>query len=171
MENSKMGKDAANGIRITFYVAECMEFPRYGECREDILSAKEAVKFYEAIPSERLNAVKGIGVHVYDQKQPEFLQEFQLVHMGKMDVDILQAMYGFDDYPQILRAARELMSAMPELEVIDTGKLLDEKEAFHKSADVMEIAERINQFQKRIDPDGYESFYPDEEKHKRKIAM
>mgnify|MGYP000500166026 CR=1 FL=1 len=56
MENSKMGKDAANGIRITFYVAECMEFPRYGECREDILSAEEAVKFYEAIPSERLNA-------------------------------------------------------------------------------------------------------------------
>ncbi len=171
MENNKMGKDAADGIRITFYVAECMEFPRYGECREDILSAEEAVKFYEAVPSERLNAVKGIGVHVYDQKQPEFLQEFQLVHMGKMDVDMLQAMYGFDDYPQILRAARELISAMPELEVIDTGKLLDEKEDFHKSVDVMEIAERINQFQKRIDPDGYESFYPDEEKHKRKIAM
>nr|WP_306812112.1 LPD25 domain-containing protein [Murimonas intestini] len=166
-----MGKDAVNGIRITFYVAECMEFPRYGECREDILSAEEAVKFYEAIPSERLNAVKGIGVHVYDQKQPEFLQEFQLVHMGKMDVDMLQAMYGFDDYPQILRAARELISAMPELEVIDTGKLLNEKEDFHKSADVMEIAESINQFQKRIDPDGYESFYPDEEKHIRKIAM
>lgn len=148
MENSKMGKDAVNGIRITFYVAECMEFPRYGERREDILSAEEAVKFYEAIPSERLNAVKGIGVHVYDQKQPEFLQEFQLVHMGKMDVDMLQAMYGFDDYPQILRAARELISAMPELEVIDTGKLLNEKEDFHKSADVMEIAGRINQFQK-----------------------
>lgn len=143
-----MGKDAVNGIRITFYVAECMEFPRYGERREDILSAEEAVKFYEAIPSERLNAVKGIGVHVYDQKQPEFLQEFQLVHMGKMDVDMLQAMYGFDDYPQILRAARELISAMPELEVIDTGKLLNEKEDFHKSADVMEIAGRINQFQK-----------------------
>lgn len=24
-----------------FYVAECMEFPRYGECREDILSTEE----------------------------------------------------------------------------------------------------------------------------------
>ena len=45
------------------------------------------------------------------------------------------------------------------------------KRISNKIADVMEIAERINQFQKRIDPDGYESFYPDEEKHKRKIAM
>lgn len=37
--------------------------------------------------------------------------------------------------------------------------------------DAMEIAERIKQLQKKIDPDGYVSFYPDEEKHRKKIAM
>lgn len=68
-------------------------------------------------------------------------------------------------------AARSVLSVIPELEVVDTDKLLDKDISSYREADVKEIAERINQFQKNIDPDGYEVFYPDEEKHRKKIAM
>ena len=65
MEKGEMGENAT-GRLTTYYVAECMEFNRYGEYREDIHSAEEAVKIYQSIPSERLNAGKGIGLHVED---------------------------------------------------------------------------------------------------------
>ena len=58
MEKGEMGENAT-GRLTTYYVAECMEFNRYGEYREDIHSAEEAVKIYQSIPSERLNAGKG----------------------------------------------------------------------------------------------------------------
>ena len=66
MEKGEMGENAT-GRLATYYVAECMEFNRYGEYREDIQSAEEAVKYYQSIPSERLNAGKGIGLHVEEE--------------------------------------------------------------------------------------------------------
>ena len=50
MEKGEMGENAT-GRLATYYVAECMEFNRYGEYREDIQSAEEAVKYYQSIPS------------------------------------------------------------------------------------------------------------------------
>lgn len=86
-------------------------------------------------------------------------------------MDILPMAYEYEQYPPILDAARELLALMPETEVIDTRKLLTERSPAGRELDVMELAERINQFQKRIDPDSYASFYPDEENHRNKIAM
>ncbi|MFV0527617.1 MAG: LPD25 domain-containing protein [Lachnospiraceae bacterium] len=51
------------------------------------------------------------------------------------------------------------------------GNDTDEKKNPYGGIDVLEIAERINRLQKKMDPDGYASFYPEEEKHKSKIAM
>ena len=45
---------------ITFYVAECMEFPVMGEYHNN-LTLEEAIKIYESIPAERLHGIKGIG--------------------------------------------------------------------------------------------------------------
>ena len=83
MENSKMGENAADNVEITFYTAECMEFVRYGEYREGLGTLEEALKYYDEIPPDRLNAVKGIGIHVYDPKENGFIQEFPLI-MGKL---------------------------------------------------------------------------------------
>lgn len=47
MEKGEMGENAT-GRLATYYVAECMEFNRYGEYREDIQSAEEAVKYYKS---------------------------------------------------------------------------------------------------------------------------
>lgn len=55
METVKMGENVANGVRVTYFVAECMEFLRYGEYVEDILEC------YDKITPDRPNAGKGIS--------------------------------------------------------------------------------------------------------------
>ena len=45
---------------ITFYVAECMEFPVMGEFH-DGLSLDEAIKVYESIPSDRMHGISRNG--------------------------------------------------------------------------------------------------------------
>lgn len=60
-QDQTMVKDAA----ITFYVAECMEFPVMGEYHEG-LTFPEALEAYEKIPSDRRNGIKGIGFNLQD---------------------------------------------------------------------------------------------------------
>lgn len=50
---------------ITFDVAECEEFPNYGEFYDN-LTLEEAVKIYERIPSDRLRAGKCIGFELHN---------------------------------------------------------------------------------------------------------
>ena len=50
---------------ISFYVAECMEFPVLGEYHDN-LTLEEAVKLYDAIPANRRNGIKGIGFCLKD---------------------------------------------------------------------------------------------------------
>ena len=50
---------------ITFYVAECMEFPVMGEYHNN-LTLEEAIKIYESIPADRLHGGKGIGFDLQD---------------------------------------------------------------------------------------------------------
>lgn len=124
MEKGEMGENAT-GRLTTYYVAECMEFNRYGEYREDIHSAEEAVKIYQSIPSERLNAGKGIGLHV--EEEDGIPLEFSLVYNGELDVDLLRDIYDQNQYPEVFIAARELSAYLPETKVIDTKGLLTEK--------------------------------------------
>lgn len=53
-----MGENAT-GRLATYYVAECMEFNRYGEYREDIHSAEEAVKIYQENWNKNINTLSG----------------------------------------------------------------------------------------------------------------
>lgn len=57
---------------LTFYVAECMEFPSLGEYH-DHLTFQEAVRLYESIPSERMNGIKGIGFVLHTEGTDEDL--------------------------------------------------------------------------------------------------
>ena len=140
MEKGEMGENAT-GRLATYYVAECMEFNRYGEYREDIQSAEEAVKYYQSIPSERLNAGKGIGLHV--EEEDGIPLDFPLVSGGKLDVDFLGEVYGFKEYPELLRAARELSAYLPETKVVDTKGILTKK-----SMDAADFADEMIKLEK-----------------------
>ena len=50
---------------LTYYVAECMEFPNLGEYHDN-LSLEEAIRIYQEIPAERMNGIKGIGFELKD---------------------------------------------------------------------------------------------------------
>ncbi len=58
-------KDEQTPGRITFYVAECMEYPEHGELHEG-LTIQEAFDIYEKIPSDRMHGIKGIGFDLED---------------------------------------------------------------------------------------------------------
>ena len=168
MENSKMGENAADNVEITFYTAECMEFVRYGEYREGLGTLEEALKYYDESPPDRLNAVKGIGIHVYDPKENGFIQEFPLI-MGKtMDLDLLWDIHGISRYPQILEIAKSLAKQREDITVVDSHGILKETEI---TIGASELAKRINDLQRKIDPDFYSQFYPDTEKQEKKVMM
>lgn len=168
METVKMGKDAANGVQVTFFVAECMEFLRYGEYVEELPTIKEALEYYEKIPSDRLNAGKGIGIHVHDPEEEGYVQEYQLLAGRTMDIDILQMMYGVEKYPQVMEAARELAALKPDITVVDSQNVLSKPEVM---IDAGELAKKINGLQRKLDPDFYDVFYPDASVQEKKIAM
>lgn len=161
MEKGEMGENAT-GRLTTYYVAECMEFNRYGEYREDIHSAEEAVKIYQSIPSERLNAGKGIGLHV--EEEDGIPLEFSLVYNGELDVDLLRDIYDQNQYPDVFIAARELSAYLPETKVIDTKGLLTEK-----TLEATVFADEMIKLEKKLDPDFYHTFYPKEAEHKEAI--
>lgn len=129
MEKMENGKNAAAGsTRVSYFVAECMEFIRYGEYQEDIPTAEEAVKVYESIPSERLNAGKGIGIHIFEPEEPDFPQEVQLISWDKLDMDMLDSIHDLKKYPEIMAAAKELLPFMPDLVIEDSGHRLSQEQ-------------------------------------------
>lgn len=161
MEKGEKGENAARRP-ASYYVAECMEFSRYGEYQEDIKSAEEAMQIYERIPWERLNAGKGIGIHVEDEDGIPL--DFQLVDGGQLDVDFLGEIYDFKEYPEILAAARKLAAYLPETKVMDSKGLLKEKKM-----EAAAFAEEMIALEKSLEPDFYETLYPDEAEHKESI--
>lgn len=58
-------KKSVDCTKLTFCVAECMEFPNLGEYHDN-LSLNEAIEIYKEIPVKRLNGIKGIGFELHD---------------------------------------------------------------------------------------------------------
>lgn len=71
---------------ISFYVAECMEYPVMGEYHEN-LTLQEAYEIYEKIPPERIHGVKGIGFRLEDGSIYDGL--FELMSGGTAIKDII----------------------------------------------------------------------------------
>ena len=100
---------------LTYYVAECMEFPNLGEYHDD-LSLEEAVRIYQEIPAERMNGVKGIGFELKDGSDYE--GPFPILTGQTIDLDTIQAIDYYRDNPLVQKAVKELAAAMPEMEVL-----------------------------------------------------
>lgn len=160
--------NAAGGVQVTYFVAECMEFLRYGEYVEDIPTIKEALEYYDKIPTDRLNAGKGIGIHIHDPKEGEYAAQYPLLAGKTLDVDSLQKMFEIEKYPQVIEAARELAALGRNIAVVDTKGLLKETEI---AVDAAELAKKIINLQRKLDEDSYDHFYPDAAVQEKKITM
>ena len=100
---------------LTYYVAECMEFPNLGEYHDN-LSLEEAVRIYREIPAERMNGIKGIGFELKDGSDYE--GPFPVLTGQTIDLDTIQSIDYYRDNPLVQKAVKELAAAMPEMEVL-----------------------------------------------------
>lgn len=110
------GEDKSLIEQIHYYVAECMEFPNLGEYHDN-LSLDEAIRFYQEIPAERMNGIKGIGFDLRDGSDYEGI--FPVLTGKTIDLDMIQTISYYRDSPLVQKAVRELIEAMPEMEVIE----------------------------------------------------
>ena len=102
---------------ISFYAAECAEFPVMGEVHYD-LTLPEALEAYEKIPSERMHGLKGVGFDLKDGSDYEGMQSLMIE--GKIQKEFLNSIPGFreNSYVQnaISRVEKYLEKRHPNVE-------------------------------------------------------
>ena len=96
---------------ISFYVAECMEFPVMGEFH-DGLSLDEAIKVYESIPSDRMHGIKGIGFDMQDDSI--YSGQYELFSGGKVLYDAIDLVDHYKKNPIIQDAMKKLETYVAE---------------------------------------------------------
>ncbi len=156
---------------LTFYVAECMEFPSLGEYH-DYLTFQEAVRLYEAIPCERMNGIKGIGFVLHTEGTDENLDISMGVLEGQtIDVDTINMVPELRDHPLVQQAIRDLIAQFPEAEVwdVETQARLHREDAEDLDRVCNELAKDIDQFSKMVDPYGYRDAVKNREENISKI--
>lgn len=73
---------------ISFYAAECSEFPVLGEVHHD-LTLPEALEAYEKIPAERMNGIKSVGFNL--QEGSDYDGMMDLMVAGRSQREILDS--------------------------------------------------------------------------------
>ena len=102
---------------ISFYAAECAEFPVMGEVHYD-LTLPEALEAYEKIPPERMHGLKCVGFDLKDGSDYEGMQSLMIE--GKIQKEFLNSIPGFreNSYVQnaISRVEKYLEKRHPNVE-------------------------------------------------------
>lgn len=89
MESDIQKKDVVEQTScISFYAAECSEFPVLGEVHHD-LSLPEALEVYEKIPAERRNGLKSVGFNL--QEGSDYDGMMDLMVAGRSQREILDS--------------------------------------------------------------------------------
>lgn len=104
-ENEQVGQTGQEAV-ITFYVAECTEFPVLGEYHERLETLQEAMELYEKIPAERMNGIKGIGFRLEDGSIYD--GNFDLMVMGEMQTEFINEIPQYRDSPLVQKAIADM---------------------------------------------------------------
>ena len=94
-----------NSSCISFYVAECSEFPVLGEVHHD-LSLEEAFRIYDQIPGNRMNGIKCIGFNLQDGSAYEGM--FDIYVGGEVQKEIINSIPGFRENDLVQKALAEV---------------------------------------------------------------
>ena len=96
---------------LTFYAAECMEFPVLGEYHE-ASTLEEAMRLYEKIPSDRMNGGKGIGFNLDDGS--DYAGGYPLVQGGKVATDMIDLVEHYRNHPLVQQAVEDAKRYYPD---------------------------------------------------------
>ena len=97
---------------ITFYVAECMEFPVMGEYHNN-LTLEEAIKIYESIPAERMHGGKGIGFDLQDGDE-DYSGEYELMSWDRVDRELIDMIPHYKESPLVQKAINDMEKYLNE---------------------------------------------------------
>lgn len=126
---------------ISFYAAECAEFPVMGEVHYD-LTLPEALEAYEKIPSERMHGLKCVGFDLKDGSDYEGMQSLMIE--GKIQKEFLNSIPGFreNSYVQnaISRVEKYLEERHPNVEnPMESNKKVDNEKIISKEKNEKEL--------------------------------
>lgn len=97
---------------ITFYATECSEFPEMGEFYGN-LTLEEAFRYYDQIPTERMNGIKGIGFELHDSSMYD--GQYPLMQADRVDEELINMIDHYRESPLVQQA------------ITDCKKILDER--------------------------------------------
>lgn len=96
---------------ISFYAAECAEFPVMGEVHYD-LTLPEALEAYEKIPSERMHGLKCVGFDLKDGSDYEGMQSLMIE--GEIQKEFLNSIPGFRENSYVQNAISHVEKYLEE---------------------------------------------------------
>ena len=106
MAVSPVSQQAGPEESISFYVAECMEFPSLGEYHERLETLQEAMELYEKIPEERMNGMKGIGFRL--ENGSIYDGNFDLMVAGELQTEFINSVAEYRNSPLVQKAVADM---------------------------------------------------------------
>ena len=116
---------------ISFYAAECSEFPVLGEVHHD-LSLPEALEVYEKIPAERMNGLKSVGFNL--QEGSDYDGMMDLMVAGRSQREILDSIPFYRENKLVQEALKRVEQYIEEKPLnIEKTKPKEEKGEIQKT--------------------------------------
>ena len=106
---------------ISFYVAECSEFPVLGEFHQD-LTLEQAFELFDQIPGSRMNGIKSIGFNLQDSSDYEGM--FDLYVGRTLQKDIINSIPGYRDNKLVQKA------------ISDAEKIIEKRQSERKKPEI-----------------------------------
>ena len=112
MESDIQKKDVLEQTScISFYAAECSEFPVLGEVHHD-LTLPEALEAYEKIPAERMNGIKSVGFNL--QEGSDYDGMMDLMVAGRSQREILDSIPFYKENKLVQEALKRVEQYIEE---------------------------------------------------------
>ena len=127
MKEKLAAEKPAPEATISFYVAECAEFPVMGEFHDN-LTLEQALEVYDKIPSERMNGIKSIGFSLEDGSI--YSGMFDLMVGGEVQAEVVNHIQHYRESPLVQKAILDMKTL---LEKRQASKELEERPSTRQS--------------------------------------
>ena len=109
MKEKLAAEKPAPEATISFYVAECAEFPVMGEFHDN-LTLEQALEVYDKIPSERMNGIKSIGFSLEDGSI--YSGMFDLMVGGEVQAEVVNHIQHYRESPLVQKAILDMKTLL-----------------------------------------------------------
>ena len=127
MKEKLAAEKPAPEASISFYVAECAEFPVMGEFHDN-LTLEQALEVYDKIPAERMKEIKSIGFSLEDGSI--YSGMFDLMVGGEVQAEIVNHIQHYRESPLVQKAISDMKTL---LEKRQASKELEERPSTRQS--------------------------------------